>query len=96
VNANVGEILRAFNRGAEAHTFTEVDHFGGGIVPMLNQLSGTPVPAPECLALQPQDFIAPGALSEDEEIEDPGVERYQCCIHPWMRMTVHVSGSTHT
>jgi hypothetical protein len=69
------------------HTFTEVEAFGGGFVPELNALSGNPVPAPECLALDPDDFVPPGGTYSDE-VEEPGTERYQCCIHPWMRATV--------
>jgi plastocyanin len=87
VNAFVGQTLLAANRGGEAHTFTEVEHFGGGIVPLLNQLSGNPVPAPECLALTGADFIPPGG-THHESVEDEGTELYQCCIHPWMRATV--------
>jgi plastocyanin len=87
VNARVGQTLVALNRGGEDHTFTEVEEFGGGIVPLLNELSGNPVPAPECLGLAPADFIAPGASSTDE-VEEPGTEHYQCCIHPWMRVDV--------
>ena len=88
VNARVGQTLVAFNRGGEDHTFTEVEEFGGGIVPVLNDLSGNPVPAPECLGLAPADFIAPGGRYTDE-VEDPGTEHYQCCIHPWMRVDVN-------
>jgi plastocyanin len=87
VNAFVGQMLVATNRGGEAHTFTEVEHFGGGIVPLLNQLSGNPVVAPECLALTGADFIPPGG-THHESVEDEGTELYQCCIHPWMRATV--------
>jgi plastocyanin len=87
LNARVGQTLRAANGGGEVHTFTEVEEFGGGIVPLLNDLSGNPEPAPECLALAPEDFVPPGATYEDE-VEEAGSERYQCCIHPWMRTTV--------
>ena len=87
LNARVGQTLLAVNRGGEDHTFTEVEEFGGGIVPLLNDLSGNPVPAPECLALEQEDFIAPGARYSDE-VEEPGTEHYQCCIHPWMRVDV--------
>ena len=87
VNAFVGQTLLATNRGGEAHTFTEVEHFGGGIIPLLNQLSGNPVPAPECMALTGADFIPPGG-TQHEEVEEEGTELYQCCIHPWMRATV--------
>src|SRR5215211_1507490 len=32
-NARVGQTLLVTNRGGEVHTFTEVEEFGGGIVP---------------------------------------------------------------
>lgn len=85
-----GQSFSAFNRGGEVHTFTEVEHFGGGIVAPLNQLSGNPVPAPECLALGSDDFIPPGASSESDVADEEGTELYQCCIHPWMRAVVTV------
>jgi hypothetical protein len=76
--------LSVVNRGGEAHTFTEVEDFGGGIVPELNALAGTPVPAPECLALTGSDFIAAGG--QTSHTFEPGeADKYQCCIHPWMR-----------
>jgi plastocyanin len=87
-----GSTLTAVNRGGEVHTFTEVEHFGGGIVSLLNNLSGNPTPAPECLALSSSDFVAPGGTFTVAENE-AGVENYQCCIHPWMRTTVRVRGS---
>jgi hypothetical protein len=34
--------------GGETHTFTEVERFGGGIVPALNAAAGFPSLAPEC------------------------------------------------
>jgi len=89
LNVTEGTTLTAINRGGEVHTFTEVEEFGGGIVPVLNELSGNPTPAPECLALEPDDFVPPGATYTDEE-DEAGVELYQCCIHPWMRTTVHI------
>ena len=92
LNVSEGSTLTAINRGGEVHTFTEVEHFGGGIVPLLNNLSGNPTPAPECLALTPGDFVASGAAFTVTESE-AGVEHYQCCIHPWMRTTVRVRGS---
>jgi plastocyanin len=87
VQAKVGGTLLAINRGGEAHTFTEVEEFGGGIVESLNTLSGNPGQAPECLTLDDDDFIAPGHTYSDE-VEEAGTEHYQCCIHPWMRTTV--------
>jgi plastocyanin len=84
-----GETFQAENRGGEVHTFTKVEEFGGGTVEMLNELSGNPVPAPECLELEPGDFIPPGGRSTPE-MEEPGVHHYQCCIHPWLRTDVTV------
>jgi plastocyanin len=86
----MGQTFSAFNRGGETHTFTEVQHFGGGIVPALNQLSGNPTPAAECLALEPSDFIPPGGSSDSDTADEVGTELYQCCIHPWMRAMVTV------
>ena len=87
LNVRVGQELVAVNTGGEAHTFTEVAAFGGGIVPILNELSGTPVPAPECLALTPDDFVPPGGTHR-EVVDEAGTELYECCLHPWMRAVV--------
>jgi hypothetical protein len=84
-----GQAFQARNRGGEVHTFTEVDEFGGGFIPFLNDLSGTPVPAPECLDLGSLEFIPAGGTGTPET-EEPGVHHYQCCIHPWMRADVTV------
>jgi plastocyanin len=88
LHAKVGQTLMAVNRGGEEHTFTEVEEFGGGIVPALNALSGNTEVAPECLTLADDDFIQPGGFDADDEVGEPGTELYQCCIHPWMRATV--------
>jgi plastocyanin len=90
LQARVGQSFLVTNRGGEVHTFTEVEEFGGGIVPMLNDLAHVPNVAPECKTLEPDDFVAPGATYV-EGIEEAGVEKYQCCIHPWMRLEAHVT-----
>ena len=90
VQARVGQELLAINRGGETHTFTEVEEFGGGIVPLLNQLSGNTEVAPECNPAT-LTFIPPGGTYSDE-VEDPGTEHYQCFIHPWIRATVTARG----
>ena len=84
-NATVGETFLASNTGGEVHTFTEVADFGGGIVPFLNQLAGTPNVAPECNALENDDFVAPGTTYK-ETVDHKGTVKFQCCIHPWMRL----------
>ena len=87
LNVQVGDELVAVNDGGETHTFTEVEEFGGGIVPDLNTLSGNPIPAPECNPATITMIPPGGRFSEDvDEDED---ELYQCCIHPWMRTTIH-------
>jgi plastocyanin len=88
----VGQSLTATNDGGEVHTFTEVAQFGGGIVPALNQASGNTVVAPECLQLGAADMIASGATFGAAAETTAGTEHYQCCIHPWMRANVTVTG----
>ena len=91
----VGDVLMAVNHGGETHTFTEVEEFGGGIVPLLNTLAGVPDEAPECKALEADDHVAPGGIYT-EAIEDAGHEKYQCCIHPWMRLEADIKPAVHT
>jgi len=81
--------LFAVNRGGEVHTFTRVAKFGGGIVPLLNNLSGNATPAPECLALESDDFVAPGG-TYTAELSTDRLQHFQCCIHPWMRADVRM------
>jgi len=90
LNIRLGQAFSATNMGGETHTFTEVEEYGGGVVPLLNQLSGQTHIAPECAALAPTDFLPRGASSPPDTPDEAGVEKYQCCIHPWMRMTVTI------
>ena len=87
----VGQTIAAMNAGVEQHTFTEVANFGGGIVPSLNNASGNPVEAPECAQLGPNDFVASGQSFLADAATSVGTEKYQCCIHPWMRAVVTVT-----
>jgi plastocyanin len=87
----VGQKIAAMNAGGEEHTFTEVQAFGGGIVPALNSASGNPTEAPECAALTTADHIKPGQTFTTDGATEVGTEHYQCCIHPWMRATVTVN-----
>jgi len=96
VSLTSGQTTALQNTGGETHTFTKVATFGGGFVPPLNQLSGNPVPAPECL--QPENpaniFVEAGTTETGPaagSAELPvGVSTWQCCVHPWMRMTIEV------
>ena len=93
IDIHLGQSFGAVNRGGEVHTFTEVEEFGGGIVPLLNHLSGNEHVAPECQALQPENFLKPGDRFHDTP-DEVGTEKYQCCIHPWMRATVNIHSAT--
>jgi plastocyanin len=91
LSARVGQSIVVTNNGGEVHTFTEVENFGGGVVPSLNTASGNTTVAPECTHLVAEDFIQPGASHADSAETTVGTEHYQCCIHPWMRATVTVN-----
>jgi len=96
VGVKPGQPVNVVSRGGEGHTFTVVQNFGGGKVPILNDLSGNPVPAPECLqAANPKNLdVASG--STQTVTTGPGGTlpvghyRVQCCIHPWMRTEIDV------
>src|SRR5918994_6720000 len=95
MHLNIGRPTLIENRGGEVHTFTRVANFGGGFIPDLNGLSGNPVPAPECLNFGAIVFIPAGAVEEGPTAgtsEAPvGINRFQCCIHPWMRTVMEVA-----
>jgi plastocyanin len=94
-----GESLTLVNRGGETHTFTKVARFGGGFVAGLNQASGNPTPAPECATVNADGTLTPkpasatnlrvaGGTSTSGPAVGNGTTLFQCCIHPWMRVTV--------
>jgi plastocyanin len=86
-----GGTVTAVNRGGEFHTFTEVAAFGGGCIAVLNELLGL-TPVPECAGF-PAILGATGAPPGDSVTVQlgPGVHRFECLIHPWMRTTVTAS-----
>ena len=89
VQLKEGQAVQAHNSGGEDHTFTEVAEFGGGFIQDLNNLTGNPIPAPECLDFPNLEFIPAGG-SNAPDVEEVGEHKYMCCIHPWMRATVTV------
>lgn len=95
MRVNVGRSTLIENRGGEVHTFTPVANFGGGFVNELNGISGNPVPAPECLNFGSIVFIPAGGSETGPTAgtsELPaGINRFQCCIHPWMRTVIEVA-----
>ena len=88
-----GAQIKAFNIGGEDHTFSEVANYGGGCIDVLNGLLGL-TPVPECAGFPGGAFgatLAPpgGALTTGPLA--PGIHRFECLIHPWMRTTATVS-----
>src|SRR5215813_6723357 len=91
ISIRAGQTVRAINAGGEDHTFTEVAAFGGGLVPPLNGVNGPAgtvplVPAPACSS----STIVPSGETVQVAGLAPGVHKFQCCIHPWMRAVVDV------
>ena len=92
ISTRAGQTVRVTNGGGEDHTFTEVAAFGGGFVPALNGVGGPAgtvplVQAGACLASP--EVVAPGNTVQIKGLS-PGVHKFQCCIHPWMRAAVRV------
>jgi plastocyanin len=87
ISIPAGQNVRVTNRGGRAHSFTEVVNFGGGFVPPLN---GTMTPAPECSNPAEVELLRYGQSQKLEGLE-PGLHKFQCCIHPWMRGSVKVN-----
>jgi plastocyanin len=92
LSLDAGGTLQAHNRGGEEHTFTEVANFGGGCIQALNDLLGL-TPVPECAGFPGGAFaataVAPGGTATTSPLT-PGIHRYECLIHPWMRTTATV------
>jgi plastocyanin len=90
-----GDRLVVTNRGGETHTFTEVAHFGFGIVPILNTLTfgATGPPLPEFATAT---FLAPGqtqvirTTGQKQQRLTIGTHLFECAIHPWMQAKVVV------
>ena len=86
-----GTPIIAVNQGGEPHTFTEVAHFGGGFIPPLNDGEAA---VPECSAGYSSVAVARTRILQGSQLQVTGLSKgehhFQCCIHPWMRMTVVV------
>ena len=93
-----GATLNLQSLAGETHTFTRVKRFGGGFVAFLNTASGNLTPAPKCaqmvngnLGPQPpsaDNIFIPAGGSAGTTLDHGEVARFQCCIHPWMRLTI--------
>ena len=85
MTVKAGKDVLVVNNGGRGHTFTEVANFGGGFVPPLN--IGL-IPAPECTPATTVPL--PGGSRDTISGLAPGLHKFQCCIHPWMRATIRV------
>src|SRR5206468_3537377 len=92
LSIRIGEAITAVNEGGEVHSFTLVRAFGGGRVPAINTAAGNLVPAPECVNLPASELIPPAHTFVTAYPVVSGTNLYQCCIHPWMRAVVTVTG----
>jgi plastocyanin len=84
-----GANISVRNEGGEAHTLSEVANFGGGCVAALNTILGL-TPVPECQTNEFNATLVPAGGSTTVTGLAPGVHRFECLIHPWMRTTVTV------
>jgi plastocyanin len=86
-----GTALIVVNQGGEPHTFTEVANFGGGFVAPLN---GGEATVPECAGGFKNLAVARTRILQGSQLQVAGLSkgehRFECCIHPWMRVTVEV------
>ncbi len=86
--------LRVVNQGGEIHTFTEVAEFGGGFLPVLNNPPNSPA-IQECAGGYANNTeLASTRVLQGSSLEisglKKGLHRFQCCVHPWMRMEIEV------
>jgi plastocyanin len=86
-----GTPLIVVNQGGEPHTFTEVAKFGGGFVAGLN---GGQTTVPECAGGFKDVAVARTRILQGSQLQVTGLSKgehhFECCIHPWMRVTVNV------
>ncbi|HWZ83739.1 MAG TPA: hypothetical protein VNW47_14000 [Terriglobales bacterium] len=91
VHIKKGTVLSVVDQGGEPHTFTEVAKFGGGFIPPLNNGEAT---APECAGGFKNVAVARTRLIQGSHLDmgnlSKGTHRFECCIHPWMRVRVEV------
>ena len=86
-----GTTLSVVDQGGEPHTFTEVAQFGGGFIDALNAGEET---VPECRGGFKSVDVAKTRILQGSQVHVTGLSkgehRFQCCIHPWMRVKVEV------
>jgi plastocyanin len=92
-----GTPLIVVNQGGEPHTFTEVAKFGGGFIggpTGVGGLNGGQAPVPECKGGFKDVAVARTRILQGSQLQVTGLSKgehlFECCIHPWMRVTVDV------
>lgn len=92
VSVKKGSTLVVVNQGGEPHTFTEVARFGGGFIDGLNAPGEATVN--ECKGGFSNVAVAKTRILQGSQSQITGLSKgthlFECCIHPWMRMTVEV------
>jgi plastocyanin len=92
VEVKEGGTVSVTDQGGEPHTFTEVAQFGGGFIDGLNGPGEDTVP--ECAGGFANVAVARTRILQGSNIQVSGLSkgehRFQCCIHPWMRVKVEV------
>ena len=87
-----GTVISVVDHGGEPHTFTEVKNFGGGFLAPLNAPGETT--APECSGGFSTVAVAKTRIIQGSTTLVPNLSKgrhlFQCCIHPWMHVTVNV------
>jgi len=87
-----GTVVSVVDQGGEPHTFTEVHKFSGGFLSALNAPGETT--APECAGGFSTVAVAKTRIIQGSTLQVPNLAKgehlFQCCIHPWMRVTVNV------
>ena len=91
VTIRKGTPLVVVNQGGEPHTFTPVARFGGGFITALN---GGQATVPECAGGFKDVAVARTRILQGSQLQVTGLSKgehhFECCIHPWMRVTVEV------
>ena len=94
-----GTTLRIENRGGETHSFTEVVNFGTITLPDPNATallnSSLPTGTPKAVPVNPEPAavgatFVPAGGTLMLPVLSPGVHKFECFIHPWMRSTINV------
>jgi plastocyanin len=88
-----GTTISVVDQGGEPHTFTEVAQFGGGFIGPLNHGEAT---VSECEGGFSRVAVAKTRILQASTVNITGLKKgkhlFECCIHPWMRVTVDVKG----